>query len=96
MSDMEGRGYNLQPKKEDGAVPDNPQSGVARTPFVGQFTSTELKLDISLIEWAFVSFFHILVFMLMFMVCWCGLRLRDRRWGITGNACVMVVLVHIQ
>jgi hypothetical protein len=70
MSDMEGRGNCDQTQKEDKTVPDSPQSGVGSTPLGGWFISTELKLDISLIEWAFVSFFHILVFMLMFMVCW--------------------------
>jgi hypothetical protein len=96
MSDVEGRADGDKTQEGDGAVPEYPQSGVASTPLVGQFTSAELKLDISLIEWTFVSFFPVLVFMMIFVVGWCGLRLGDLGRGRGRNACVMIVLMHIK
>lgn len=78
MTNVKGRSDGHEPQEKDRTVPDHLQGGVTSIGLLTWFTSTELKLDISLVEWAFVSFVPTLVFMVMFVVRWCGLGLRHR------------------
>ena len=78
MTNVKGRSDGHEPQEKDRTVPDHLQGGVNSIGLLGWFTSTELKLDIGLVEWAFVSFGPTFVFVFVFMICWCGFRLRHR------------------